>query len=708
MSNWSKTYPISCNRDCGAGCPLLAHVEDGTIKKITMNPLAPKSMEGCARGFNAHKTVYAKDRITKPLLRSGSRGEDRFVEIPWEEALDRTADMLETTRRRRGNDHITVLGGSGSCRGALHHTGKLPDRFFRLFGGYTRCEGSYSTQAISFVQPFLFGREPVGLDAATLLDSSLIILWGANISVNRFGCMWEYYIREAQKQGVRVVAIDPRKSETVQKLGCEWIPVLPGTDAALMCAVLWVLLGESLIDRAFIERYSIGFGELEAYIDGKVDGTPKTPQWAERICGTPKEVIRAFAYAYGNATSAALLPGVSFQRTLGGEEACRLAVALQVATGNVGKKGGSSGGNIWNALEKPRCGTIELAGSTNPYPTVPKYRWPDAILGGKDAGFPADISMIYNVGGNYINQGSDIKKNIEAFTNIEFAVCHDLFLTPTATYCDIVFPVTHWLERDDIVFPGINFLFYSHKVVDPPPEVRDDWDIFCALSKRLGFYDAFTENRSKEQWLIHFLDHSEIDDRESLYRTGIYNGGDQQRVGLQAFIENPKKHPLTTPSGKIELCSQKYALTDAPACPQARIASPSERYPLRMITPHALFRINSINWNMPWAHATETHSIRMHPDDAADRGITDGAAVMVQSENGTMVIRVQVTKSIVRGAVSVFQGAWFSLDASLVDHAGSANILTSTEPTLPSNGSRTHSVFVEVMLPGSLRNADKP
>jgi anaerobic dimethyl sulfoxide reductase subunit A len=279
---------------------------------------------------------------------------------------------------------------------------------------------------------------------------------------------------------------------------------------------------------------------------------------------------------------------------------------------------------------------------------------------------------------------------------VEFSVCHDLFLTPTARYCDIVLPVTHWLERDDIVFPGMNYLFYSSQAVDPHPNVKNDWDIFCELAGRLGFYEAFTENRSPRQWLDHLLEHSEVVDPDRFLSTGIYEGKEQERVGLSQYITDPETHPLSTPSGKIELCSDRYAETGYPACPQPRIAVPTTDFPLRMITPHALLRINSTYWNMEWTHRGQQHAIWVHPDDADTRGIRNGETVYVESENGSMYIEAFVTERIMRGVVCVFQGAWCSLDALSVDRAGSANILTSTVPTLPSNGSRTHSTFVEV------------
>ena len=129
-----ETLPVSCNKDCGGGCPLLAHVENGRLIKITNNPLRNPHMVGCHRGFQMHRTVYAPDRIGRPLVRSGPRGSGSFREISWDEAADLVSDRLRTVRERWGREAVLPLGGSGACIGAVHNTAFLKDRFFKLLG----------------------------------------------------------------------------------------------------------------------------------------------------------------------------------------------------------------------------------------------------------------------------------------------------------------------------------------------------------------------------------------------------------------------------------------------------------------------------------------------------------------------------------------------------------------------------------------------
>jgi anaerobic dimethyl sulfoxide reductase subunit A len=686
---------VSCNRDCGGGCPLIARVEGGRVVRISNNPAGSSwRMSGCPCGFSMPRILYAPDRLKRPLVRTGPRGSDSFRETSWDEALSIVADRLSDVVSRHGPESILDMGGSGSSRGAVHNTSVLPLRFLQGLGGGTTTRGSYSSEALNYVKPLLFGSAFPGIDAATLQFSDLIVLWGANVADTRFAADLENRIRERRRQGVRVVSVEPRRSRTAERLADEWIPVLPGTDTALMMAVLHVLLEDGLADRDFVARCTTGFEELERYVRGSGSEPAKTPEWAETVCGTPSPTIRAFARRYGATRPAALIPGPSIQRTVGGEEAARMAITLQVATGNVGRKGGSNG-VIWGRLPHPRCG--RMAGARAPSRrSIPILRWPDAILQGTAGGYPADIAAVYSAGGNELAQGSDCRKSAEAYHRLEFSVCHDLFLTPTARHCDVVLPATTFLERNDVVFPPGNYLLWSARAVPPLHESRTDYDILRELADRMGFGTAFSEGRSADEWLDCCLVHSEVEDVEAFKNTGLYMGKDQTRVGLSEFVANPENHPLDTPSGRIEIASEAYARTGFPAIPTCRVLAPSRDYPLRLFTPHARHRIHSQGSQIEWFLEKEPHVLWIHPSDASARGIGDGEPVEVSSERGRTRIPARVTEDVMPGAVCLLEGAWPRFDADGADTAGAANVLTSTEPTLPSEGSRTHSVNVQV------------
>ncbi|MCW4011622.1 MAG: molybdopterin-dependent oxidoreductase [Candidatus Bathyarchaeota archaeon] len=691
-----RRIPFACNLDCGAGCALIAEYENNKILRVTENPLAGEYLAGCIRGYQIDRAQHAQDRLTKPLIRTGPRGSGEYKETTWDEALDYVASNLLKIREQYGPEAVLHLGGSGASRGTLHNTKNTVVRFLSLYGGYTGRFFSYSTAATTYATPFVLGTNQAGVDADSLENSKLIILWGANVVDNRFGSLLEKRLRELKSRGVKIIVVEPRRTRTVKTLGTDWVQVYPGTDSALMLAVLYELLRNDLVQRDYIEKYSFGFNRLEEYVTGEIDGVPKTPEWAEAICGTPSNRIRWLAKLYGETHPTALIPGLSIQRTLGGEEAVRLSVALQTATGNIGVTGGSSGTYI-STLPGPAMGSLPMP--ENPKGIeVPTYTWPHAVLEGKAGGFPSDIKAVYNVGGNYLNQGSDIKLNIKAFESLEFSVCHERFLTPTALYCDVVLPVTTFLERDDIIRGGGNFILYSNKVYDPISDVKSDYEIFCLLSERMGFGDAYSEGRTMDGWLRKFVEDSEVPDYEEFKQNGIHLGLDQKRTAFSDFIEDPDKYPLNTPSGKIQISSETYARTGGSAFPVYKPVSLSEEYPLRMITPKSRYRINSTNYNIAWFREREEQALWIHPVDAEKRGITEGKQVLISSPQGAVLIEAHVTEDMMEGVVCLLEGAWMRFNDEGVEVNGSVNVLTSTVPTLPSHGSRTHSVNVQVQL----------
>ncbi len=694
--NQSKLVPVSCNRDCITGCPLEAIVEGEKIVRIRNNPERSKYMNGCARGLLFSRVVYHSDRILHPLIRRGERGSGDFRRASWEEALDMIAGRLNGIKQAYGSSAVMRLGGGGACRGAFHHTHAVPARFFAYFGGYTDITSSFSSAATDFVKPFMYGTKYVGVDAKTLLQSKLVLLWGFNAADTRFGPETEGVLEELRQKGVPIVVIDPRKTRTVRRFDAEWFPIYPGSDSALMLGILWVLLDRGEVDRSFIQKYSVGFEELEAYIHGEDGSEPKTPLWASGHCGLAPESIEKLASMYASIHPVALLAGLSIQRTLGGEDADRLAGVLQLATGNVGIPGGSAGTGQWNVVRPPVCGRLPVP--ENPAASsVPVYQWADAVLDGGNYGLHTDIRCLYNVGGNYLVQGSDVKKNIRAFRKVDFVVTHDYFLTDTALYSDVVLPVTTFVERSDILFSHTNYLYYSRQAIEPSGEARNDWDIFLELSRRLGFEEEFSDGKSPDQWLRYFLRESEVEDIEAFTRTGIYRGDMQYQVGLSDFISDPVKHPLRTESGKIEVACPSYERVGGGLIPrfdaEQEGSEGSEVFRLALISPHERMRNNSQFDNIEEFRRSVDNTVWVNPADAEPRGLHSGDPVVLFNDIGSVHAEARVTGDTMRGVLVYHQGGWETRGGS---SSNSVNNVTSTTPTFPSRGARTHSIKVEL------------
>lgn len=691
--------PVFCGKDCGGNaCPLLASVEDGRVLRIANNPAGGAYLKGCQRGFRLAQEVQAPDRLLTPLIRAGARGSGDFREASWEEALELVASRLTEIRAQHGPHAVLNLACAGAT-GVLHGTEALLARFLNLAGGATRLKGSYSIGAAHFVLPYLLGPDwnASGVDPATLRHARMIILWGANCLETRHGPELPQRLLEARRNGAEIVVIDPRRSATAQRVGTWWLPCRPGMDAALMLAVLHVLLAEDLADRDFIAAHAHGFDRLERQVLG-LDGSPaRTPEWAEGLCGIPAAEIRRFARAYGTVQPAMLLPGYSIQRVHAGEDSFRLAVALQIATGQFGRLGGSTGAPI-SRLPSPRLGSLPVPWLPD-QPAIPIGRWPDAVLEGRSGGYPTDIHALYSIGSNFLIQGSDIQKNIEAFRSVDFAVSHELFLTPTARHCDVVLPAAHALEKEDLGIPWLgNFLTYTPGALAPRGQARSDYDILCGLAERMGFLPAFSEGRSASQWIQHFLDQSEVTDPEAFRRTGFYLAADQERVGLADFARDPEAFPLGTPSGKVELHSERYRQeTGFPALPEWQAPPRDERHPLRLITPKSPGRTHSQG-----GQHRDGHALEMHPRDAAARGLGDGDRVLLFNDRGRARIPVRLTADLVPGVVSLLEGIWAELDATGLDLAGSANLFTSTLGTGPSRSCIMSGIPVEVAALPSL------
>ena len=572
----------------------------------------------------------------------------------------------------------------------MHNTALLCQRFFSLLGDCSWTNGNYSSEAVRFAQPFVFGSGKHGIDPMTLLHSKLIILWGANVSVTRFGGRLENILKEAAKRGIKIIVIDPRKTRTVIRLNAEWIQIKPATDTALMLGIIFELIRNKSIDENYLERYTVGSREFFDYVLGETDGIPKTPEWASGISGVSVDAICMLAKKYSEIKPIALIPGLSIQRTIGGEEASRTAIILQTITRNIGVKGGSTGGKYWDALPRPIISRI-FSGKLNYKYSIPVYEWADHILKPD-----TDIRMIYNIGSNLLNQGSDIQKNISAVKKLDFVVTHDMFLTATAKFSDIILPTTMWTERNDVVVCSDNYLFYSNKAVEPPKTVKNDYDILAGISKELNLYEQFTENMSADEWLDKLISESEIDNLKEFKDSGIYSSKEQERYSFSDFIDEPAKYPLNTHSGKFEISSTEYAKTGFSPYPKYRNIKENKQYPLILITPHARLRINSSHGNIEFFNKLEDDDLWMNSEDAEIRGISGGDKVEVNSKNGSIAVRVKVCNSITKGAVSLNQGIWAKFSEHEVD--GAPNLLTSSSPTLPSHGSRTHFTYVEVKL----------
>lgn len=676
-----------CSYDCGGRCLLRVQVSGGRIARIGTDTKPGPGPKACLRGLVQKGVVYARDRLREPLKRVGERGKGEFVPIPWEEALDTVAGELQRVKDACGNHAILLADGFGSLS-PLNGTRKTARRFFSLFGGCTLTWGFASNEGANFASKATFGTVFTGNSRDNLLHSQLIIMWGWNPLVTRFGPDTVSYLELAKKAGARIICVDPRRSPSAEALAEQWIPIRPGTDAALLIAMAHEMIEKDIYDRAFIDRYTIGFDRFYDYVRGDEDKVPKTPFWAEKITGVPKDTIRQLARDYAQIRPAALWASWAPGRTAYGEQYHRAAMILAAMTGNIGVLGGHVSGGTGNMA-------MGILGKGLPIPEsanvdIHPAEVYDALIHGKSAGFPSDVRLLYIVGANLLNQYPNVNKGVQALKMPRFIVAHELFLTPTARYADIVLPVTHFFENLDIGQPWLGGPYFIHmdRILPPMPGTRSDMAIFKDLASRLGL-SGYNE-KTDEQWLAEFVEATpELPEYGIFKHKGIHHIPlEKPRVAFREQIEEPESHPFPTASGRIEIYSRALEELNDPLVPAIpKYVAPWEgpddpirsTYPIQVLSPHSNGRVNSFMDNIPGLESSRDDRIWMNPRDARARGIRDGDRVRVFNDRGRMIVRAHVTERIMQGVASLDAGRWFDPDPNGVDRSGCHNVLTRDE-----------------------------
>ncbi len=695
--------------DCGGKCPLRLHVRDGRIVRVEGDDAAPEEqLRACLRCRAYRQDVHNPHRLTHPLKRVGPKGKGEFTRIGWDEALDTMARELVRVKETYGNASILYVP-SGGYLGSLHNPALITGHLLALFGGYTTYYGNVSSEGPIWAAMTQYGSVMVGHSRQDLLNSRLIILWGWDPARMISGTNTMYWLIKAKERGIRIVAVDPRYTDTAVVLADRWIPIRPGTDTAMMAAMAHVMITENLHDQAFLDKYTVGFDTYRDYVLGREDGRAKTPAWAEAITGVPAAQIAALAREYATTKPAALMDCQGPARSAMGEQYNRAAMTLAAMTGNVGRKGGSAAGGLMtipvghmfraSAIPPMRnpveAGGPSLRGSIDLRLRLGKRvhtnRLFDAILKGKAGGYPADFHVAWFVGCNYLNQLGNTNKSAQALRQLPFLACSELYLTPTAKFADIVLPVTHAAERNDLTRPWPSGPYYTcvNKAVDPPGECKSDLEIAGLLAERLGFKDF--NPVPEEDWLRSFVvDNPEtgpvIKDYDAFRRDGIHRVTEEEPyIAFREQIEDPANHPFPTPSGKIEIFSQRVADLNNPRCPpiprylhtpEDAFDSLREKYPLQLLSPHAKNRVHSHLYHSDWLREVEPHRAWINPVDAGPRGIATDDEILVWNDRGKLVIPAWVTERIMPGVICIFEGAWYDPDDEGVDRGGCANVLT--------------------------------
>ncbi|AIC31386.1 molybdopterin guanine dinucleotide-containing S/N-oxide reductase protein (plasmid) [Rhizobium etli bv. mimosae str. IE4771] len=673
-------------------------------------------------------------RIRRPAIRRGrlegrpchaeKRGADDYLEVSWLEAEDLVAKEL---RRVYGDfGPRAVFGGSygWSSAGRFHHAQSQIHRFLNVLGGYVRSVNTYSSGAAMVIIPHVLGpydqfdRKSVTWDAIER-SSELVLAFGGMAIKNadvHGGGISQHIVRQklsgAQARGARFMLVSPLKDDFPAELNADWLPIVPGTDVALMLGLAHVLVSEGLHDRQFLDHYTVGYDRFEDYLLGRADGLQKSPEWASEICGVKVEVIKKLARAMPGARTL-ITVSHSLQRADYGEQPVWMGIVLAAMLGQIGLDGGGFSyslgalGNIGKrqlAVPLPTLGQFQ-----NPVTDfIPVARIADMLLSpgeefhynGQTLRYP-DIRLVYWAGGNPFHHHQDINRLRSAFRRPETIIVHESAWTSTARHADVVLPATTTLERDDIGAADRDELMIAmKKLIEPIGEARDDYQIFAAIAGHLGKYEDFTENSTSTQWLAFLFETT----RKALAAGGhdapafeeFWDKG-ELRLPLQlddggparAFRRDPSAYPLQTPSGKIEIFSQTiedFGYDDCRGHPQwysPRPETGGRFYPLHLVCNQPHQRLHSQLDYGQFSLSTKIKGrepLRINPADAAARGILDGDVVRLFNGRGSCLAAAILSDDVRQGVMQLATGAWFEPDDVTADHAmcihGNPNILT--------------------------------
>jgi biotin/methionine sulfoxide reductase len=673
-------------------------------------------------------------RIARPMVRRGwlengpgpddRRGRDEFVPMEWDAVLDLLARELLRLRETRGP--ASVFGGSygWSSAGRFHHAQSQVHRFLNVaMGGYVRSVNSYSAGASAVILPHVLGPfEAVTKRNITweqiVEHTEVVLAFGGmavkNSAVSSGGVTRHVErpsMQAAAERGCRFVLIGPLRDDLPAEAKAEWLPLTPNTDTALMLAIAHTLVLDGTHDRAFIDRFCTGWAELEPYLMGRSDGIPKDAAWAAGITGMAAETILALARSLPGRRVLVVLAH-SLQRAEFGEQPVWMAAVLAAMLGQIGLPGGGYNyalgsiahyGKRGNAVPVPSLDQ----GRNTVRDFIPVARISDMLLNpgvpfdydGQKLTYP-DIRLVYWAGGNPFHHHQDLNRLRQAFARVDTLVVHENAWTATARHADIVLPCTMTLEREDIGAAANDPMLIAMQPVSAPfGESRDDYSIFAALAERMGKGEAFTEGRDARGWLRHLYERTrqalvegghDAPDFDSFWQAGelaLPPAPDDGGI-LRAFREDPEAHPLPTPSGRIEIFSSTVAGFNYPDCPGhptwlAPVDVPDARHPLRLVANQPATRLHS-QLDFGGTSAASKHRgrevARIHPRDAAARGIAEGDIVRLFNDRGACLAAIAITEDVTAGVVQLATGAWYDPadpqeDKPLCIH-GNPNVLT--------------------------------
>jgi anaerobic selenocysteine-containing dehydrogenase len=666
-----------CPLDCPDTCSLLVDVKDGKIERVTGHPDHPVTKGAiCHKIRRFPERVYHKDRLLYPLRRTGPKGSLQFERISWSEAYDEIKCQFQSTIETHGAESILPYSFYGNM-GVLNAEG-MDRRFFHRLGA-SRLERTICNAAGAAGFTYTMGAN-AGTDPEDTIYSKLILIWGCNVVSTNMHQM--LLANEARKRGAKIVVIDVHNNRSAK--WADWfIQIRPGTDAALALGIMHILIRDHLVQEDFLKQYTVGYADLKRH------ASEYTPEKVSAIIGVSAEDLRSLAHLYGTTTPSFIRIGNGLQHHDNGGMIVRSIACLPALTGQWGIRGGGAvkGNSYYATLNTRGIQRTDLLPKPLPR-SINMNRLGDVLL---ETASPVRALFVYN--SNPAQVAPDQNKVRQGLLREDlFTVVHDLFLTDTCKYADLVLPATSHFENLDLYKSYWHLYLQLHEPVIPPlGECKSNFTLFKELAKVMGFTDPCFN-----------------DTEEEMIETALQNGNNPylRGISLQSLREKgwvklggPSETELSeagspTPTGKkIALYSERMKRAGLSPLPIHVELSEDTSYPLYFITPPNHHFLNSTGANVPALMAAERRPVlQIHPVDALERRVEHGQLVKIFNDRGSIVLQAKITPDVQPGLV-ISQGLWWDDD---VLGYQSVNVLTSQRISDMGGGATFFSTRVEV------------
>jgi anaerobic selenocysteine-containing dehydrogenase len=624
------TVDTACPLDCPDACSLSVTVQRGKVVNIdgsSKNPVTHGFI--CAKVRKFDQLAYGPDRLLYPAVRKGRKGEGKFTRVPWDDALELIASKMRDAKAQAGGASILPYSYGGS--NGLLTQDNIDAQLWRRFGT-SRLARTVCAAPTGAANMALYGKM-ASVTYQDYPDARLIVLWGINPSAT--GIHLVPYIRDAQKQGAKLVVIDPRTTQ-LAKAADVHLAVKPGTDVAVALAMHRYLFANGFADEAFLREHTTGSGALREHAE------PWTIARAADVAGIDAGALEHVARLYAESSPALIRCGWGLERNRNGGNAAMAVLSLPAVGGKFGVRGGgysmsnSASWNInrsWIDASEPETRLVNMNHLGR---ALTEYADP-----------PVNVLFVYN--SNPVATVPDQRRIVSGLEREDlFTVVFEQVMNDTAMYADVVLPATTFLEGYDFAKAyGPIHITLGRPAIDAVGEARSNADVFGELASRLDLL-KYGEPAGELDLLVNILDKLPgsvgADLRADLAPTAP--GGNRPVQFVDVFPNTPgRKVDLFSAECDAEAPMGLYAFQPDPA---------TGKYPLALISPSSERTINSTLGQLPRADV----KLVMHPDDAQARGLADGDLVRIFNDLGEVHCELDVEAGIRPGTVSLPKGLW--------------------------------------------------